>query len=144
MSGNNGNNRNNGNISNRFCGECKLCCIWPEIPEMQSPENEPCKALDTLSDVCSCTIYADRPERCKAFRCNWLKGLEPVQDRPDKIGVYSYFAGKETVIFYESHSGLAMKYRGIIIANLLGNGYIVTIRDITTLKSIHLFAGFQE
>ena len=50
---------------------------------------------DTCEHVCEvgCSIYADRPEPCRAFRCQWLRGLLEIDGsidpelRPDACGV---------------------------------------------------------
>ena len=51
--------------------------------------------FETCRHVCEagCAIYPDRPEPCRAFRCQWLRGLLEVDGtidpelRPDACGV---------------------------------------------------------
>lgn len=33
-----------------------------------------------------CTIYAQRPAICRAYRCLWLQGKLDLEDRPDRLG----------------------------------------------------------
>jgi Fe-S-cluster containining protein len=51
--------------------------------------------FETCQHVCEtgCAIYADRPEPCRTFRCQWLRGVLEVDGtvdlelRPDSCGV---------------------------------------------------------
>lgn len=64
----------------RECGECTLCCTVTMVPELKKPVN-------TLCDKCDngCTIYDERPDSCKKFKCQWLRGDLNFDMRPDKI-----------------------------------------------------------
>ena len=66
----------------RQCGECTLCCLVPEVPEMNKPINTMCKHCDK-----GCTIWPDRPKSCRAFDCAWLRGAMNDDMRPDKSHV---------------------------------------------------------
>lgn len=64
----------------RECGSCTLCCTVTRVPEFNKSENTMCDKCDN-----GCTIYNQRPESCKKFRCEWLNGDLNEDSRPDKI-----------------------------------------------------------
>ena len=54
----------------RQCGSCSLCCKLPSVRDFNKP-------IDTWCSHCrpgkgGCSIYADRPNMCRAFVCGWL------------------------------------------------------------------------
>ena len=73
----------------RECGTCTDCCTIFAVSELEKGMYETCV------HVCQagCAIYAERPEPCRAFRCQWLRGLLEVDGtvdlglRPDVSGV---------------------------------------------------------
>ena len=73
----------------RECGPCTACCTVFAVSELEKGMHETC------THVCEtgCAIYPDRPEPCRAFRCQWLRGLLEVDGtvdltmRPDACGV---------------------------------------------------------
>jgi hypothetical protein len=73
----------------RECGPCTACCTVFAVSELEKGMFEAC------SHVCDagCAIYPDRPEPCRAFRCQWLRGMLEVDGsvdrrlRPDACGV---------------------------------------------------------
>jgi len=68
------------------CGDCSLCCKLERITELAKPRNETCHHLA----VGGCSIYSERPESCRTFRCWWLDNEDLPDDlRPDRIGVYA-------------------------------------------------------
>ncbi len=77
--------------ASRLCVTCGLCCngVMFQIVKLQPGESpkalaalglkvkrgafaQPCAALDGLR----CSIYADRPTRCRLFECKQLKRVE--------------------------------------------------------------------
>lgn len=59
----------------RECGDCSLCCKIPFVAELN-------KAVDQWCQHCKpgkggCTIYESRPEVCRTFQCEWIKGVVP-------------------------------------------------------------------
>ncbi len=72
----------------RKCGTCSACCRWPSVAEIAKPARIPCQYLHKQGF--RCTIYADRPKACAAYRCTWLRGMGSAhhnRDRPDTCGV---------------------------------------------------------
>lgn len=72
----------------RKCGTCSACCRWPAVPEIDKPPRVTCQHLHKQGFRCS--IYADRPKACVAYRCSWLRGMGSAvdnRDRPDTCGV---------------------------------------------------------
>jgi len=66
----------------RECGECTLCCLVTEIPELSKPINVMCNFCDQ-----GCTIHAERPKSCRNYNCAWLLGAMDEDMRPDKCHV---------------------------------------------------------
>lgn len=71
----------------RSCGSCRLCCKLPAIPEMGKPADTWCPNANPEPNKPGCSIYADRPQGCRSFRCGWIDGHGRDSDRPDKLGV---------------------------------------------------------
>jgi len=53
----------------RVCGSCSLCCKLLPIPPLNKPAGKRC---DYQRHGKGCTIYADRPDSCRAWPCRWL------------------------------------------------------------------------
>ena len=70
-------------VVNRHCGECTACCTILGVPELEKPRYTACEH-DTGK---SCGIYEKRPGSCRSFKCVWLQGLVPIEERPDKTGI---------------------------------------------------------
>lgn len=67
----------------RACDGCTVCCTLPDIPEVDSPPYVPCRH----QGECGCGIYAERPQVCRDFSCEWLRGNAPEWMKPDVCGV---------------------------------------------------------
>jgi hypothetical protein len=57
-------------VPGRSCGTCTLCCKLLNVPEVEKPLGEWCRYCDK---GVGCTIYADRPRRCRDFFCGYLQ-----------------------------------------------------------------------
>ena len=68
----------------RECGGCHACCIAPQIDHLAKPARVRCWHLDEYR---GCSIYDQRGEVCRRYRCLWLMGALGVGNRPDKLGV---------------------------------------------------------
>ena len=55
----------------RECGSCSLCCCVLEIVELNKPAHKWCRHFRP-SGKGGCSIYADRPQVCRGFACQWL------------------------------------------------------------------------
>jgi hypothetical protein len=53
----------------RACGSCSLCCKLIKVEPLNKPRGEWCKHCVPGK---GCGIYADRPEACKLWMCEWL------------------------------------------------------------------------
>lgn len=53
----------------RQCGTCSLCCKVMGVPEVKK-DHEWCPHVALPGG--GCKIYAQRPERCRDFHCQWL------------------------------------------------------------------------
>src|ERR1051326_1825975 len=70
------------------CGPCTACCIAPGMPDLGKPFYARCYHLTD-----NCSIYHDRPDRCRQYRCAWHLNLlgERTDRRPDQSGVLFQF-----------------------------------------------------
>jgi uncharacterized protein len=69
----------------RVCGPCTLCCkvMGVHDGDFNKPKDQWC--VHTKKGV-GCTIYADRPAKCRGFECLWLQHrFGGPEHRPDKI-----------------------------------------------------------
>jgi hypothetical protein len=60
-------------LTGRSCGACSLCCHIlgvDEPPKLTKPPDRWCGHCKPGKG--GCTIYAQRPERCRTFYCSWL------------------------------------------------------------------------
>ncbi len=71
----------------RSCGDCRVCCKLPDIPELSKPRDTWCQHASKAKGPGGCTQYESRPGVCREFSCGWLSGLGEAQDRPDRLGV---------------------------------------------------------
>lgn len=73
----------------RECGSCSACCTVMGVYEFEKSTYETCRHLCESG----CGIYAERPESCQTFACQWLRGALDVDGaidtdvRPDACGV---------------------------------------------------------
>lgn len=71
-----------------------------EITALRKPAGTSCVHLAPQVHRPGCTIYGERPEECRAFRCSWLSHrgssriLASERDRPDRLGLLLW--GRET------------------------------------------------
>jgi Fe-S-cluster containining protein len=70
----------------RSCGGCTFCCTAAGINALEKPPMTRCRHLGR-----GCTIYAQRPQACREFRCAWHLGNWDKRFRPDKVGAYVGF-----------------------------------------------------
>lgn len=66
----------------RACGECTLCCRLIPVQAMDKPAGVKCPACIPGG---GCSIYAERPNQCRGFLCNWVIGEGPPAMRPDLV-----------------------------------------------------------
>lgn len=65
----------------RECGGCRMCCVAPPIKEPEKVAGEACVNLGPQG----CEIYAERPQVCRGFACEWLWGFGDIGQRPDRM-----------------------------------------------------------
>jgi hypothetical protein len=68
----------------KSCGACTMCCAVLEIDYFKKPPGPLCVHCRVGG---GCGIYAERPEVCRDFECEWLtrRNLSR-QLRPDRVG----------------------------------------------------------
>jgi hypothetical protein len=54
----------------KSCGGCTLCCKVLSIKELAKPQGAWCPKCSVGR---GCSIYAQRPEECRAFTCGYLQ-----------------------------------------------------------------------
>ena len=91
------------------CGSCSACCKVLRIAELDKAPDTWCP---NFKKGCGCTIYADRPNSCRGFKCLWLMSQEtdtPWEEamRPDKLKVIFDVQGKDLIL----HMDKAYTYR---------------------------------
>lgn len=76
--------------SGKSCGDCGLCCKLIGVQALEKPQFTWCKAYRKGA---GCTIYADRPDDCRAFICYWLHVPNLGDEwRPDRCGFVMHIA----------------------------------------------------
>jgi hypothetical protein len=83
----------------RTCGDCVVCCVYLriDVPELKKEGMRHCPHVltdekeDPGKRVCytgsGCSIYNKRPQVCREYSCEWVKGHGTEADRPDRCGV---------------------------------------------------------
>ncbi len=68
----------------KSCGACTMCCSALEIAELKKPVGRVCENCRLGG---GCSIYADRPQVCRDFECEWLTRRDLSRNlRPDLVG----------------------------------------------------------
>ena len=68
----------------KSCGACTMCCSALEIAHFKKPAGPLCANCRPGG---GCAIYAERPQVCRDFECEWLTRRDlPRQLRPDLVG----------------------------------------------------------
>jgi hypothetical protein len=72
----------------KSCGTCMMCCKLPLIKELEKPSCQWCRHVVIGK---GCGIYADRPQVCRSFHCQWIldAGLGP-EWKPEKAKFIIY------------------------------------------------------
>lgn len=76
-------------IPGKDCGGCMMCCQILDIPEFDKPPGPYCPhCIVTKGVPGGCRIYAERPQLCRDFECDWLRerDLGPML-KPNRTGV---------------------------------------------------------
>jgi len=78
-------------MSFNACGDCTACCERFEIDGDIWNNNVKTKNVMCKYECNGCSIYEDRPEVCRDFKCVWLRIKEARPDfseqlRPDQVG----------------------------------------------------------
>ncbi len=73
-------------IAGRTCDGCSECCRVFDIPELDKAGGCRCPKLTRSELTPRCSIYPDRPDVCRDFECEWLRGYGPDRDKPSMTG----------------------------------------------------------
>ncbi|UJW76900.1 hypothetical protein IM739_17600 [Rhizobium sp. SL42] len=86
-------------VPGRACGPCSLCCILPDIDELDKPANVVCRHCVPGG---GCLSYAVRPQTCRDFLCLWRTepGLAAHWD-PAASHMMIYVQGRQTTVLVD-------------------------------------------
>lgn len=65
------------------CKGCIECCTALAVPELNKKALERCVYMTETG----CSIYATRPNSCRAYMCMWRYGLLTKKDKPNISGI---------------------------------------------------------
>ncbi len=76
-----------GERGKRVCGDCGACCKTHAVA-FEGADTKPAgKWCQHWNRATHCGIYAHRPDGCRHFECEWLKGMGEDKHRPDRTKV---------------------------------------------------------
>ena len=126
---------------NRVCGSCTICCKVPAIPEFDKPCHRWCTHCEPGR---GCSIYAERPQRCRDFLCLWMQW--PALDdklRPDRSGVLLMprphpLHGRivMAMVAKGDHARAQRRHMVEILKGIQADGFKVFVNDGTTTKQL--------
>ena len=89
----------------RECGECTKCCegsLLLTVKGRKVSKSTPCHFLSSLNKCGGCTIYEERPEVCRDFRCEWLENPEiPEWMKPSLVNTIIIDQDQADVRYFE-------------------------------------------
>ncbi len=63
----------------RSCDNCSVCCggwLKGEVQNITFHNGKPCHFLKNAHEGNGCSIYEDRPQMCKDYKCEWVSNLD--------------------------------------------------------------------
>lgn len=132
----------------RVCGGCTACCKTHEVTEIQKPIGQWCPDCAIGK---KCRVYANRPDSCKDFVCQWLKGYSEEHQRPDKSKIvvdYTEILGNPVCSIWEVTEGAITRsfaqettqfalQAGIPVVHVLLSGKKIVLLPDGTKRSLH-------
>lgn len=122
-----------GREDGRTCGACTACCTLLEVPELGKDAFRPCPLLSGSG----CGRYALRPDSCRRFECQWLRGVLELDDgvdptlRPDVCGLMFDYqpdsAFGEMYVAWEVEPGASASGPGAAVLREMAAGYLVLL-----------------
>lgn len=107
---------------------CKLLGI-DEIPDKQ--DGHWCPHAAPGARPGACTIYEDRPQSCRDFRCAWLHGTLPDDWKPDRLKavIVGNVADERLMQVYEDPHGPEVSKGKLVpwIRQCLNRGLVVCV-----------------
>ena len=74
------------NFLQRVCGSCTACCKTHAVTLFKKIK-KPGQWCPHCEVGEGCLIYENRPDECKKFKCNWLRGGGEENCRPDRVKI---------------------------------------------------------
>lgn len=89
-------------VPGRDCGSCSLCCILPDIAELDKTANEPCRHCLPGG---GCDAYDVRPKTCRDFFCLWRTDPALAAHwQPQVAGMMVYEQGAQVTVLVDPAS----------------------------------------
>lgn len=114
----------------RTCGDCTRCCTMLSVhgDGWYKPPGVPCASQADGG----CSIYAQRPAACHAYRCMWLGGFGTLDDRPDRGRAIfelqkTHLSTKPTVLIRMHRATLEQIERVMALAKVAGRKRLVIL-----------------
>jgi len=117
----------------RSCGACTACCTVLGVAELDKGTYEACTHLCDNG----CGTYATRPESCRRFVCEWLRGVLEIDGtvdtdlRPDACGVVLEYrpgtAFGDVFRAWEVEPGASARGRARDLVEGLGERFLVVV-----------------
>lgn len=104
-------------VPKRSCGPCALCCTLAAVGDLGKLADTPC----WYSSGSSCKCYDMRPQGCRVFMCDWLKGRLSEEERPDLVKAFIVTSGSVVRISYPGGTmscGCAGRMREYVLPSL--------------------------
>jgi hypothetical protein len=109
----------------RRCGPCSACCTALQVEAINKPECSRCE--HQRNGWKACAIYDDRPDGCRTFECDWLRGKMASRDRPDQLGLI-VTAQPGGFVCWETRKGARSSSRALFwLAQFAGVARVVVI-----------------
>lgn len=107
----------------RSCRDCGMCCTLLRIEALDKDAGVRCKHLKGTR----CSIYSERPDPCRAYRCAWLQGAEV--PKPSKAGFIADGAKAADLILHMGNRTTRKGSRFITECNDKGMVIILAHKD---------------
>ena len=85
----------------RHCGECEVCCVALEVPDIGKDARVPCHLLNRAGPGCSLHGSKLQPAIYNTWQCLWKKGEVSYDARPDRVGIVSYVGSDQSFCIQE-------------------------------------------
>jgi len=126
-----------------------MCCKTHFVASIEKPAGSWCNQCRVGR---GCKIYANRPEECTDFRCQWLIGFGNAEMRPDRCGFVLDLvpldgvikAPEKLLILYEATEGSLEDPRATVMTRIgLLDGLFVAHQNLSGKSKFFLPPGVE-